>query len=85
MTTAIPTMANLNCAEADNRPSPVPTGTVGLFEGAHYYHCGGYRPEYDCKMGALGVPFCSVCRQVISNRIGPTHRGVIADEASASY
>ena len=21
-----------------------------LFEGAHYYHCGAYRPEYDCKM-----------------------------------
>lgn len=71
-TTALPTMRNLNCAEADNRPSPVPTGTIGLFEGAHYYHCGAYRPEYACKMRALGVPFCRVCRQVISNRISPT-------------
>jgi hypothetical protein len=70
-TTAVPTMANPNCSQVDSRPSPVPAGTVGLFEGAHYYHCGAYRPEYDCKMRALGVPFCRVCRQVIWNRIGP--------------
>jgi IgA Peptidase M64 len=70
-TTAIPTMSNPNCSQVDSRPSPVPTGTVGLFEGAHYYHCGGYRPEYDCKMRNLGVPFCRVCRQVIWNRISP--------------
>jgi len=42
-----------------------------LFEGAHYYHCGGHRPEFDCKMRNLGVPFCHVCRQVIWNRISP--------------
>src|SRR5215212_6509409 len=70
-TTAIPTMSNPNCAQVDNRPSTVPAGTVGLFEGAHYYHCGGYRPEYSCKMQSLGVPFCRVCRQVIWNRISP--------------
>lgn len=70
-TTAIPTMSNPACNTIDSRPSPVPTGTVGLFEGAHYYHCGGFRPEYDCKMRALSVPFCRVCRQVIWNRIGP--------------
>ena len=69
--TAVPTMSNPNCATVDGRPSPVPTGTVGLFEGAHYYHCGAFRPEYDCKMRALGVPFCRVCRAVIWNRIGP--------------
>ena len=54
--TAIPTMSNPNCAQVDSRASPVPTGTVGLFEGAHYYHCGGFRPEYDCKMRKLSVP-----------------------------
>jgi hypothetical protein len=70
-TTALPTMSNPNCATVDSRPSPVPTGTVGCFEGAHYYHCGAYRPEFDCKMRNLGVPFCRVCRQVIWNRIGP--------------
>jgi hypothetical protein len=69
--TAIPTMSNPNCAQVDGRASTVPGGTVGLFEGAHYYHCGAFRPEYDCKMRALGVPFCRVCRQVIWNRISP--------------
>ena len=70
-TTAVPTMSNPDCSTVDSRPSPVPTGTVGLFEGADYYHCGAYRPEYDCKMRNLGVPFCRICRQVIWNRIGP--------------
>src|SRR5215471_14747558 len=70
-TTALPTMANPNCAQVDSRPSPVPTGTVGTFEGAHYYHCGAFRPEYNCKMQTLGIPFCHVCRQVIWNRIAP--------------
>ena len=69
--TAIPTMSNPNCSTVDSRPSPVPVDTVGLFEGAHYYHCGAYRPEYDCKMRNLSVPFCRVCRQIIWNRIGP--------------
>lgn len=70
-TTALPTMSNPNCAQVDNRASTAPAGTVGAFEGAHYYHCGAYRPEYSCKMQALGIPFCHVCRQVIWNRIGP--------------
>jgi len=69
--TALPTMSNPDCSTVDNRPSPVPDGTVGLFEGAFYFHCGAYRPEYNCKMRALGVPFCAVCRQAIWNRIGP--------------
>jgi hypothetical protein len=69
--TALPTMSNPNCAQVDSRPSQVAAGTVGLFEGAHYYHCDAFRPEYDCKMRNLGVPFCRICRHVIWNRIGP--------------
>ena len=68
-TTAVPTMSNPDCASVDDRPSPVPPGTTGLFEGAHYYHCDAYRPEYDCRMRSLGVPFCRVCKQVIATRI----------------
>ncbi len=64
-TTAVPTMRNPNCANCDSRPSSAPAGTVGAFEGAHYYHCGAYRPEYNCKMRALGQPFCTVCSNVI--------------------
>ncbi|WP_371501180.1 M64 family metallopeptidase [Kitasatospora sp. NBC_00374] len=69
--TALPTMSNPDCSAVDGRASTVPAGTVGCFEGAHYYHCGAFRPEYTCKMRELGVPFCRVCRQVIWNRIGP--------------
>lgn len=70
-TTAIPTMSNPNCATVDDRPSTVPAGTVGTFEGAHYYHCNAFRPEHNCKMRELSVPFCRVCRQVIWNRMAP--------------
>jgi hypothetical protein len=70
-TTTVPTMQNPNCANCDNRPSSVPAGTVGAFEGAHYYHCGAYRPEYDCKMRALGQPFCAVCSGVIRQVLAP--------------
>lgn len=69
--TAIPTMTNPDCSTVDNRASTVAAGTVGLFEGAHYYHCRAHRPEHNCKMRELGVPFCRICRQVIWNRIGP--------------
>ncbi|GHH94538.1 M64 family metallopeptidase [Streptomyces capillispiralis] len=66
--TALPTMSNPNCATVDDRPSTVPAGTVGCFEGAHYYHCAAFRPEHGCKMRTLGVPFCQVCSQVIRAR-----------------
>ncbi|AZJ24572.1 hypothetical protein CT694_34600 (plasmid) [Bacillus wiedmannii bv. thuringiensis] len=64
-TTTMPTMSNPDCTQCNSNPSPVPTGTVGAFEGAGYYHCGLYRPEYDCKMRNLGVSFCSVCQKRI--------------------
>jgi N-acetylneuraminic acid mutarotase len=61
-------MSNPDCATVDSRPSTVPAGTVGCFEGAHYYHCRAFRPEHNCKMRELSVPFCQVCRQVIRAR-----------------
>ena len=64
-------MSNPDCAQVDSRPSTVPAGTVGLFEGARYYHCGAYRPEHACKMQALGLPFCRVCSKIIFDRISP--------------
>jgi hypothetical protein len=79
--TPLPTMANPDCATVDSRPSPVPGGTVGAFEGAHYYHCGAYRPEYDCKMRNLSVPFCAVCGAVIAERIRPGSAAAGVDAA----
>jgi hypothetical protein len=70
-TTAMPTTANPNCALCDTQPSPVPAGTVGAFEGARYYHCGLYRPEYTCKMRALDHPFCAVCERRIVQTLEP--------------
>lgn len=69
--TALPTQTNPDPSTEDYRPSPVPAGTVGCFEGAHYYHAGAYRPEWDCKMRNLWAPFCTVCTAVIGDRLRP--------------
>jgi hypothetical protein len=64
--TALPTQSIADCTVCGVLPaSPVPAGTVGLFEDAYYAHCGIYRPEYNCKMRDLGEPFCAVCRAAI--------------------
>jgi len=60
-----------DCALCDPQPSPVPAGTVGAFEGAHYYHCDAYRPELNCRMRVLGQPFCAVCAGVIERTLQP--------------
>jgi hypothetical protein len=69
--TPVPTTSNANCANCDPQPSPVPVGTIGLFEGGDYFHCGVYRPEFDCRMRNLNKPFCGVCQQVIVKKLTP--------------
>ena len=69
--TPLPTMSNPNCTTEDGRPSPVPAGTVGLFDGAARAHCGAYRAEYDCRMRHLGVAFCAVCQRRIRQLLTP--------------
>jgi hypothetical protein len=66
-----PTTSNPNCAQCDPQASPVAAGTVGLFEGAHYFHCGAFRAEFSCKMRALNNPFCAVCRERIRTVLTP--------------
>jgi hypothetical protein len=70
-TTPLPTTANANCAVCDPQASPVAAGTIGAFEGTRYYHCGCYRPAFNCRMRALNNPFCGVCQQVIVSRLTP--------------
>ncbi|KWE76658.1 hypothetical protein WL77_32375 [Burkholderia ubonensis] len=70
-TDALPTTSNANCAQCDTQSNPHGTGYVGLYEGAHYYHCGAYRPQYSCRMRALNNPFCAVCQRVIRNTLAP--------------
>ena len=52
-----------------NTPVPTPDtvgdGVVGLFEGAQYHPTNWYRPQLNCAMGALGVPFCAVCSEAL--------------------
>lgn len=70
-TTPVPTTKNANCANCDPQPTPVPAGTIGLFEGADYYHCNVYRPAFNCRMRNLSQPFCGVCQQVIVKKLTP--------------
>lgn len=69
--TPIPTTRNADCRQCDPQPEPQPAGRVGLYEGAHYYHCDAFRPQFDCKMRALGFPFCAVCRERIRQILAP--------------
>lgn len=62
---ANPTRANPDCSDTDPGPSPVPSGTVGTFEGAHESHCGCYRPVWNCMMRDTTAPFCPVCTAAI--------------------
>lgn len=67
--TAVPTMRNADCTKCDTQASPVAAGTIGLFEGARYFHCGAFRPAYDCRMRTLGVAYCKVCQEIIRTKI----------------
>ncbi|MDQ3342453.1 MAG: M64 family metallo-endopeptidase [Actinomycetota bacterium] len=69
--TAMPTTNNADCSQCDPQANPVPAGTVGAFEGAHYFHCDAFRPEFDCRMRNTGVPFCAVCGQVVRDTLAP--------------
>jgi hypothetical protein len=69
--TPVPTTANADCSKCDPQRTPVPAGTVGLFEGADYYHCNVYRAEFNCRMRSINFPFCAVCQQVIVKKLTP--------------
>ncbi|MES9991893.1 MAG: M64 family metallopeptidase [Candidatus Thiodiazotropha sp.] len=66
---AVPTMNNPDCSTTNDGPSPVAANIVGTFEGADYYHCDAYRPQYSCKMRTTGADFCAVCIQTIRDTL----------------
>jgi hypothetical protein len=72
--TPVPTTTNANCAVCDPQGNPVAATAVGAFEGAHYYHCGAWRPQFNCKMRALGFDWCAVCRDRIRDVLAPFRR-----------
>jgi len=67
----LPTTNNANCAQCDTQANPQAAGYVGAYEGARYFHCDCYRPQFNCKMRSLGNAFCAVCQQVIRNTLAP--------------
>lgn len=69
-TTPLPTTSNADCSVCDPQPNPYPPDTVGAYEGARYYHCGIYRPQFDCMMRNL-TSFCAVCRRQIVDTLEP--------------
>jgi hypothetical protein len=77
--TPIPTTRNADCTQCDAQPEPGPTGRVGLYEGAHYFHCGAFRPQFDCRMRALGRPFCAACQQRIRSVLTPHIPATVPD------
>lgn len=71
--TPIPTMTNPDpdCSTVDRSDSTFVDGTVGAFEGARYYHCKVYRPEFNCRMRDSRVQFCAVCQQAVRDTLAP--------------
>jgi IgA Peptidase M64 len=69
--TAMPTTSNANCGECDPQPNPFPSATVGAYDGAGYFHCGLFRPQFMCRMRVLGNDYCAVCQSVIRKVISP--------------
>ena len=67
----VPTTSNVDCSRCDPQPNPFPGETVGLFEGAHYYHCGAYRPQNDRHKRTHGDPYCAVCADRIRSVLDP--------------
>jgi IgA Peptidase M64/von Willebrand factor type A domain len=68
---ALPTTANADCTKCDTQANPKAASYVGAYEGAGYFHCKLYRPQYTCRMRALNNPFCAVCQSVITNTLAP--------------
>jgi hypothetical protein len=67
----LPTTANADCTKCDPQANPKGVGYVGAYEGAQYFHCKLYRPEFACRMRALDNPFCAVCRHAIMQTLAP--------------
>lgn len=70
-TDSLPTTSNPDCTQRDTQANPKGSNYVGAYEGADYFHCGCYRPSFDCRMRALGQPFCAVCQAVIRSTLQP--------------
>lgn len=78
--TPMPTTSNADCTQCDPQGNPQPSGTVGAYEGGKYYHCGIYRPEFNCMMRQLSADFCAVCQRAIRTTLEPFMASTPEDE-----
>ena len=69
--TTMPTTRNANCSVCDPQANSVGAETVGAFEGAGYFHCGIFRPQFGCLMRSLDMPFCAVCMRAVRRTLRP--------------
>jgi hypothetical protein len=70
-TTDLPTTGNDDCDYCPTAANPSPGEmVVGLYEGAHYYHCDIFRPTYSCFMRDIST-FCPVCERRILQVLEP--------------
>jgi len=63
---SMPTTMNADCSMCDPQPNPVVGQVVGVYEGAHYYHCDAFRPVFSCMMRDY-ADFCPVCTKKITD------------------
>ena len=70
-TTPVPTTNNANCQNCDGQWYPLGEFTVGLYEGADYYHCDCFRPQFFCMMRDLTDYFCAVCQVAAEATFAP--------------
>jgi len=69
--TPVPTTSNDDCSMCDDSADPFPGDqVVGIYEGAHYYHCDSFRPVFSCMMRDF-APFCPVCTRRILEVLDP--------------
>lgn len=74
----VPTKPNPDCRECPGHlTNPFiededhSADTIGLFEGAGYFHCDFYRPAHHCRMNVSSHDFCYVCLEAIYNELAP--------------
>jgi hypothetical protein len=64
---------NQDCSKCNPATNPLRPGMVGAFEGADQYHCGIFRPAWDCRMRHRTQDFCSVCTEwILDTLVGLT-------------
>jgi hypothetical protein len=71
VTDGLPTTKNGDCSDCDHQANPQSDDYVGAYEGARYFHCGCYRPSFNCRMRELNYAFCGVCQNAISDTLQP--------------